>query len=71
MEKEIFEKYQSELCDYCLTHKKSNKTHKITKNDSAYKSFYSLNSDLELEICKNFDKADYEALIVFEKFIGE
>lgn len=71
MEKENFKKYQSELCDYCLTHKISSKTHKITQSESAYQNFYNTYSNLELDLCKDFDTADYEALNVFEKFIGE
>ena len=75
MKQENFKNYQSAFKNFCLRNKHACKNHniKLEQYENSYKAFFVQGHglDFERDICKQFDNADYESLLIFEKFLKE
>ncbi len=75
MEQENFKNYQSAIKNFCLRNKHACKNHNINleQYECDYQAFYVQNHgfDFERDICKQFENADFEGLMLFENFIKE
>ena len=73
--KNNFKNYKLEISNLCLSHKLQRKNHNIQLEnfEKSYQDFYSIPKfvDFEKEICKQFEVAENESLLIFEKIIGE
>lgn len=75
MKQENFKNYQLAFENFCLRNKRTCKNHniKLERYESSYQEFYMQGRglDFERDICKQFDNADFEGLMIFENFLKE